>query len=142
MPTEREGITIYTLEELVGEKDSVIIKIQNGVEIRLEKTPDGTIVSYPMGNEIKKTYGGSLVKTRNKQEKDRLEVFQELQKIIERIVCCDISEITPDTTLEDLGADSLDQVEIVMLIESSFNITVPDREAEKLVREKLEKNVD
>lgn len=35
--------------------------------------------------------------------------------------------------IEDLGADSLDAVELVMAIEEEFNIEVPDEEAEKLI---------
>mgnify|MGYP001813394276 CR=1 FL=1 len=35
--------------------------------------------------------------------------------------------------IEDLGADSLDAVELVMAIEEEFGIEVPDEEAEKLV---------
>lgn len=42
-------------------------------------------------------------------------------------------QVTPDAKLmEDLGADSLDAVELVMAIEEEFGIEVPDDEAEKL----------
>ncbi len=34
--------------------------------------------------------------------------------------------------IEDLGADSLDQVELVMALEKEFDIDIPDEEAEKL----------
>lgn len=44
-----------------------------------------------------------------------------------------VREITPKTTfLEDLGADSLDQVEIVMALEDKFKIKIPEEEAEKI----------
>lgn len=44
------------------------------------------------------------------------------------------SEIVPDAILtEDLGADSLDAVEVVMAIEEEFDFEIPDEEAEKLV---------
>ena len=44
------------------------------------------------------------------------------------------SEITPDANLvKDLGIDSLDYAEIVMDFEQTFDIKIPDEDAEKLV---------
>jgi acyl carrier protein len=42
-------------------------------------------------------------------------------------------EITPDATLQSLGADSLDRVELVMKFEEEFHIEIRDEDAEKLV---------
>lgn len=45
----------------------------------------------------------------------------------------DPSEITPDMSFaDDLGADSLDLVELIMTVEEEFNIEIPDDEAEKM----------
>ena len=45
----------------------------------------------------------------------------------------DKNKVTPDTSLvNDLGADSLDTVELVMELEEEFNINIPDDEAEKI----------
>lgn len=42
-------------------------------------------------------------------------------------------QITRETSfVNDLGADSLDQVELVMELEEEFNITIPDEEAERI----------
>ena len=42
-------------------------------------------------------------------------------------------QVTPDAKfIEDLGADSLDQVELVMALEEEFGADIPDEEAEKL----------
>ena len=42
-------------------------------------------------------------------------------------------QITPEASfIEDLGADSLDTVELIMALEEEFGIEVPDEEAEKL----------
>lgn len=42
-------------------------------------------------------------------------------------------EISPDSSfIDDLGADSLDIVELVMLIEKEFDIEIPDEDAEKI----------
>ncbi|MDA7625327.1 MAG: acyl carrier protein [Akkermansiaceae bacterium] len=43
-------------------------------------------------------------------------------------------QVTPESKMiEDLGADSLDAVELVMAVEEEFGIEVPDEEAEKLI---------
>ncbi len=45
----------------------------------------------------------------------------------------DISEITPEMSFaDDLGADSLDLVELIMTVEEEFNVEIPDEEAEKI----------
>ena len=42
-------------------------------------------------------------------------------------------QVTPEAKfVEDLGADSLDQVELVMALEEAFSAEIPDEEAEKL----------
>jgi len=44
-----------------------------------------------------------------------------------------LSDVTPDANiLDDLGADSLDVVEMVMAIEETFDIEIPDEDAEKM----------
>ena len=46
----------------------------------------------------------------------------------------DESEVTPNATFtNDLGADSLDTVELIMELEKEFNITIPDDQAEKIM---------
>ena len=60
--------------------------------------------------------------------------FETLQKIIAEVLDVEEDEITMDTRLlEDLGADSLDAVEIIMGIEEEFDIEIPSEEAEKIV---------
>ena len=45
----------------------------------------------------------------------------------------DAEKVTPDASFtEDLGADSLDAVELIMAIEEAFDIEIPDEEAEKM----------
>jgi len=45
----------------------------------------------------------------------------------------DESEVTPDASFtNDLGADSLDTVELIMEFEKEFNIAIPDDQAEKI----------
>ena len=59
-----------------------------------------------------------------------LEKFKEI--IVERLGV-DPNEITPEASfVDDLGADSLDTVELVMAFEEEFDIEIPDEDAEKL----------
>lgn len=58
--------------------------------------------------------------------------FETIRDIIVEQLSVDPSLVTEDTNLmKDLEADSLDAVEIIMAIESQFDIEIPDEEAEK-----------
>ena len=52
--------------------------------------------------------------------------FEKLKEIIVDQLGVDVDSITADTALEDLGADSLDLVELVMTLEDEFNIQIED----------------
>ncbi len=55
-----------------------------------------------------------------------------LDILVEQL-CVQENQLTPDARLEeDLGADSLDKVEIIMAVEERFSISVPDELAEKV----------
>ena len=59
--------------------------------------------------------------------------FDRVKKIIVDQLGVDESEVIPEASLQDdLGADSLDLVEIVMAFETEFNIDIPDEESEKI----------
>ena len=61
-------------------------------------------------------------------------VFSELKDIIVEQLAVDPEEVTLEASfVEDLNADSLDLVELIMEIEEKFNIQVPDEVAEKIV---------
>jgi len=56
-----------------------------------------------------------------------------IKKIIAEQLGVDESEITPESHfIDDLGADSLDTVELVMALEEEFGIEIPDEDAEKI----------
>lgn len=57
-----------------------------------------------------------------------------VKKIIAEQLSVSEDQITPEASfVEDLGADSLDTVELVMALEEEFEIDIPDEEAEKIV---------
>lgn len=63
-----------------------------------------------------------------------MSVEDKIIKIISEKLDVDISEVVPKASLvDDLGADSLDLVELVMTMEEEFDIEISDEEAEKLV---------
>ena len=66
-------------------------------------------------------------------EIDPKEIETKVIDIISEQMGTDKSEITRDTSfINDLNADSLDTVELVMEFEDEFNMSIPDEEAEKI----------
>ena len=60
-------------------------------------------------------------------------VDERVKKIIGEQLGVEEDEVTPEASfVEDLGADSLDTVELVMRFEEDFNIEIPDEDAEKI----------
>ena len=61
-------------------------------------------------------------------------VADQVKKIIVEQLGVDEEEVTPDASfVDDLGADSLDTVELVMAFEEEFGIEIPDDAAESIV---------
>ena len=59
--------------------------------------------------------------------------FEKIREILVEQFGVDESSITPDTAfVDDLGADSLDVVELIMAIEEAFDMEIPDGEAENI----------
>jgi acyl carrier protein len=55
--------------------------------------------------------------------------------IIAKQLGVDSEKVTPEASfIDDLGADSLDTVELVMAFEEAFNIEIPDEDAEKILK--------
>ncbi|QSJ19789.1 acyl carrier protein [Nostoc sp. UHCC 0702] len=61
------------------------------------------------------------------------EIFQKVKKIVADQLSVEAETITPQSNFaNDLGADSLDTVELVMALEEEFDIEIPDESAEKI----------
>jgi acyl carrier protein len=68
-------------------------------------------------------------------------VFEKLKEVIARELKIEPEKITLDSAfVDDLGADSLDMVELVMALEEEFGIQIDDEEAQKIrtVRDAVE----
>jgi acyl carrier protein len=62
-----------------------------------------------------------------------MSVESQVKEIIVENLGVDAEKVTDDASfVEDLGADSLDTVELVMAFEEEFDIEIPDEDAEKL----------
>lgn len=60
-------------------------------------------------------------------------VAEKVKKIVVEQLGVSEDQVTPEAKfIEDLGADSLDQVELVMALEEEFGSDIPDEDAEKL----------
>jgi acyl carrier protein len=61
-------------------------------------------------------------------------VEEKIKKIIAENLGVEEDEVVPDAKfVDDLGADSLDTVELVMAFEEAFDIEIPDEDAEKIL---------
>jgi acyl carrier protein len=63
--------------------------------------------------------------------------MSEIEEKIRNIICeqLDVAEedVVPTASfVDDLGADSLDQVELIMAMEEEFDVSIPDEDAEKI----------
>jgi acyl carrier protein len=64
---------------------------------------------------------------------EKKEIVEKVKQIISEQLGVDENEVTPSASfVDDLGADSLDQVELVMALEEHFGVEIPDEDAEKL----------
>ena len=62
------------------------------------------------------------------------EIGEQVKKIVVDHLGIDESKVTPESKfIDDLGADSLDTVELVMAFEEKFNIEIPDDAAETIL---------
>jgi acyl carrier protein len=62
-------------------------------------------------------------------------VEERVKKIVAEQLGVKLEEVTNDASfVEDLGADSLDTVELVMALEEEFETEIPDEEAEKITK--------
>ena len=63
-----------------------------------------------------------------------MSIEDKVKKIIAEKLSVELNEVVPEASfVDDLGADSLDLVELIMSMEEEFDVEIPDEDAEKLV---------
>jgi acyl carrier protein len=64
---------------------------------------------------------------------DREELFEKIKTVVVDQLGVEEDDVTEDAAfVDDLGADSLDIVELVMALEEEFGVSIPDEQAEKI----------
>jgi acyl carrier protein len=64
---------------------------------------------------------------------DENQIFEAVKKVVVEQLTVSESEVKRESSfVDDLGADSLDTVELVMALEENFGVEIPDEEAEKI----------
>lgn len=62
-----------------------------------------------------------------------MDIFEKIKELVADQLGIDEDEVTPETSfIDDLGADSLDIVELIMALEEEFDTEIPDEDAEKI----------
>jgi acyl carrier protein len=63
--------------------------------------------------------------------KTKEEVFAIVQQVVAGHIGCFVDNVIPDATFEELGADSLDQVELIIALEIEFDVEIDDNAGEQ-----------
>jgi acyl carrier protein len=75
-----------------------------------------------------------LPKKRQRRESFMADIIERVKKIIiEQLDVAEEDVVPTASFVDDLGADSLDQVELIMAMEEEFNVSISDEDAEKIV---------
>jgi acyl carrier protein len=74
------------------------------------------------------------------------EIFEKVARIIASVKSIPAETIKPESTLESLGMDSLDKINMLFELEGEFNIDIPDEEARSIttvseIVDRLEKQI-
>ncbi|GAA8442815.1 acyl carrier protein [Helicobacter pylori] len=80
---------------------------------------------------------GEWRRSKNQQNNNKAfntNLFEDIRAVIAEQLNVDAAQVTPEAEfVKDLGADSLDVVELIMALEEKFGIEIPDEQAEKIV---------
>lgn len=113
----------------LGKKISTVGDIINLIGTYSNNVVENRVVSEDYSRST--TFGTN--KSMNEPSPQNFDVFSRVSKILVNQLDVEYAEIKPlSSIVDDLGADSLDFVELVMAFEDEFNIEIPDKDAEKI----------
>ena len=70
-----------------------------------------------------------------KNEGEKMATFDDVKAVVVEQLSVEADSVKMESKIiEDLGADSLDVVELIMALEEKFDIEIPDTDAEKLIK--------
>ncbi len=111
------------------------LSILKGYKERNEKVYRANLNDEELQNDLREWR-----RTKNQQNNNKAfntndtNLFETIQAVIAEQLNIDVSQVTPEAKfVKDLGADSLDVVELIMALEERFGIEIPDEQAEKIV---------
>ena len=61
-----------------------------------------------------------------------MSTLDKVKKLLAEQLCISVDDIADDANIADLGADSLDVVEMLMTLEDEFGVSIPDEKVEEL----------
>jgi acyl carrier protein len=98
------------------------------------RVPSGTATNLYRYSREQVDWQVCVVRRSGQQDNEFMASVEErVKQIIVEQLGVDEAEVTPKASfVDDLGADSLDTVELVMAFEEAFDVEIPDEEAEKI----------
>jgi len=113
----------YQQENITFEQEFGTYESGYNIKIRIIDSKSIIFVRF-----LKKKHSSKLKNSLNMSE-----IAEKVKSIIVDKLGVEMSEVTPEASFSnDLGADSLDTVELIMEFEKEFNLSIPDEAAEKI----------
>ncbi|MGL2541950.1 acyl carrier protein [Helicobacter pylori] len=111
------------------------LSILKGYKERNEKVYQKSLNDEKLQNNLREWRKSKDQQNNNKTfNTNDTNLFETIQAVIAEQLEIDVSQVTPEAEfVKDLGADSLDVVELIMALEEKFGIEIPDEQAEKIV---------
>ena len=123
-----DNSNIRNIKRIIG-KDNKKINIIYVTRGEILKTPTGKIKRK---EEIEKVRLYSYKQTSNLKDVIDNDIAKSVKEILSKQLGIDVQQIKEDSNIYDLGADSLDKVEIILAVEKVFDIKVPKEVSTKM----------
>ena len=131
VPDSRDISGSTSDDDISGDKSAVDAMLESFRELE-ERDNQPSVSEVDRSDAVAKA-SGMDVNQPSVSEADRSAIFEKVKKAVVEQLDVREDEITESSTfVQDLGADSLEVVEIVMALEEAFGIEIPDEEVDKI----------